>query len=386
MLSMKKTGKIIGIIAVFFVIGGIGATFMEHYVFPRLGMYRPFSQSGFFKNFSENTTIITKTEQIVVKEPDSVNKVASQAATSVVSIVSRLNQSNKKQLPTNQITEKMGNGFIVTSDGLIATYRDTIIEENATYKVMLFDGKIQDATLKGIDTFSNIAYLSIPTTNLSTISFSNARDFFSGKKVIAIGKSVENYQNRYAAGIISDLNRTYNISGKTIASSEKREGVLDIDFADRSEFLGSPVIDYNGELVGMVGLSTIDNQVKFFAIPADAIKNSLDRVIRGEIEKTPELGVHYVTITPLYAAAHNLPKDRGAYVFSASGKQGLAIISSSAAEKAGIKIYDIITAVNDSAIDLGNPLSNVLNHFKKGDTIILTIIRDSQEMRINVTL
>ena len=383
---MKKAGKIIGIVVAFFVIGGVGAIFMEHYVFPRMGMYRPFSQSEFFKNFSENTTIITKTEQVIITEPDSVNKVASQVATSVVSIVSRANQLNKKQSLINQITEKTGNGFIVTSDGLIATYRDAIIEENATYKVMLFDGTIYDATLKGIDMFSNIAYLSISAINLSSVSFSNAQDFFSGKKVIAVGKSAENYQNRYAAGIISDLDRTYNISGEITASSEKREGVLDIDFADRSEFLGSPVVGYNGELVGMVGLSTVDNQMKFFAIPADAIKESLDKIISGEITTTPELGVHYITVTPLYAAAHNLVQDHGAYVFSASGKQGLAILSGSAGEKAGVKIYDIITAVNDSTIDLGNPLSNILNHFKKGETVSLTVFRDGQELRINVTL
>ena len=73
-------------------------------------------------------------------------------------------------------------------------------------------------------------------------------------------------------------------------------------------------------------------------------------------------------------------------IYSPSGKQGLAIISGSPAEAAGIKINDIIISVNDQEVTLDNPLSNLINQNKKGDLIELTVDRNGQEIKIPVQL
>jgi len=388
---MKKTLKIIGIIVFLFIMSGISSIIIEHYVFSKISSYPIFSRSQFMKKLSENTTIINRTEEIIVKEDSSVNKVASQSSASVVNIISYSEQKSPGfQKKTSSLLiplmEKSGTGIIATSDGLIVTYRGAILENAAKYVISLSNGSVVDAQLVGLDDFSNLAYLKIESTNLTTISFSNSQDTFAGKKVIAIGNSLGEYQNRYTAGVLNQIDRTFNISGTTLSSSEKLEGIFESDFINEQKYIGSPVIDYNGELVGIIGSLTIDSQEKFFTISSNTIKKSLDLLNSNGFQSRPKLGIYYIPITKTYAIIHNLPKDKGALVYSSSEKQGLAVISGSPAEKSGIMINDIILSINDQEINLDNPLSNILSQYRKGDQIKLRIFRNQQETTLEVNL
>lgn len=382
-----KSKKFIQIFAKFlavFVIAGFAAIITEHYIFPRLSATKLFSKYKFLQKASENVTIINKTEQITVREADSVNTIASKATPSVVDIIS---VSTDKQSGGKIISEsKSGTGVIVTSDGLIVTYRTAIIEKAAGYKVLLSDGSRHDATIIGVDEFTNLAYLKINASNLSSISFADSSDFRPGKKLIAIGNSDGEYQNRFSAGLLSKINRAFNIAGKTISSSEKLEGVFETDFGNQSEYSGGLVINYNGELGGIIGSVTIDNKENFFQIPSNVVKRSLELAIKNELALRPILGIYYLPITKKYSTISDLKRDRGALVFSPSGKQGLAIISGTPAEKAGLRINDLIIAVNNQEVNLDNPLSNLLSQYKKGDQIELLIVRDEKEIKIRVNL
>ena len=388
---MKKIFKIIGIIVFLFIMSGISSIIIEHYIFSKISSYPIFSRSNFLKKFTENTTIINRTEQVIVKEDSSVNKVASQTSASVASIISyseRKSPIAPKKNPSRPVplTEKSGTGIIATSDGLIVTYRGAILESNAKYVIFFPNGSATEAQLVGLDDFSDLAYLKIESTNLTAISFSNSQDSFAGKKVIAIGNSLGEYQNRYAIGILNQIDKTFNISGTTLSSSEKLEGVFETDFTNKKEYIGSPVIDYNGELVGIIGSLMIDSQEKYFTIPSNTIKKSLELLNSGGLQSRPKLGIYYIPITKTYSIIHNLPKDKGALVYSSSGKQGLAVISGSPAEKSGIMINDIILSINDQEINLDNPLSNILSQHRKGDQIKLRIFRNQQETTLEDNL
>lgn len=382
--KIKKIFKFTFFALIVFLIGGMGAVFFQYNILPKISTAPWFSKYGFLKNFSENVTIVNKTEEIVIKEENSINKIASQASAAVVNIISISEKNKSLQNPMGGI--KNGTGIIVASDGLIATYRNAINEADSRYEVLFLNGSSHEAKLIGIDEFSNLAFLKIETSNLSVISFSNSNDFYPGKRVIAIGNSFEDYQNRYSTGILSNVNKTFNIAGKTLSSSEKLEGVFETDIYSEKDYLGGPIIDYNGELVGIIGSVVVDNQEIFFQIPSNLVKSSMDLAIRNELEKRPYLGIYYLPITKAYASANHLNYDKGALVYSPSGKQGLAIISGSPAEKAGIKINDLITQINGKEINLENSFSNQLSQFKKGDTIELTVLRDEQEIKIKIAL
>ena len=366
-----------------FVVGGIGGSFMDTYLLPKLSTNPFFGKFTIFKKANDNVTVINRTEQVTVKEDDSVNEISSGASASVVSIIS-LNNSQKNLLPEAEIMS--GTGVLATSDGVIVTYRTAIFENNSSYAVFLFDGEKYDAKLLGIDNFTNLAYLKINANNLPSIDFANSDDFRSGKKLVAIGNSFSEYQNRFSAGLLSNVNKTFNLSGKTVASSEKVEGVFETDFDNQQHYLGGPVISYGGSLVGIIGKISIDNKDIFFQIPSNIIKKSLEVALNGDLEKRPALGVYYLTITKEFAFAHNMKTDKGALIFSPSGRSSLAIIDGSPAQKADLQISDIIVAVNGNVVDLSNPLSNLVSQYKKGDQIELTVLRGGEEIKVPVQL
>lgn len=374
--GFKLAGKIIFILAIVIV----GVFVSNYYILPRLSSCALFQNSSFFQKFRENVTIVNRTEQITVKEDVSVNKIASQAGTTVVEIISLPEVGSAEKDP------KIGNGIILTSDGLVTTYRTSVLEKNARYAVTLFDGTIFTAQFLGVDEYSNLAFFKAETTNLPVTAFANSNDAFAGKKLIAVGKAKSDYQNRYAAGILSDVNKTFPVSGEALSSAGKLEGVLETDFVDSESFVGCPVIDYNGEMVGLMGSALVNGKPKYFQIPANAVKEAMEKVLKNELGLRANLGVYYVSLEKSFAFIHKLERDRGALVFSPSGKQTLAVMVGSPAEKAGVKINDIILAVSGQEINLDNPLSRALSQFKKGDRIELSVWRGKEELKIPVVL
>lgn len=380
----KQIAKIILIVLLIFIIGGIGGVYFDQQILPFIRTNKHLSKINFLKRSSENVTVINKTEQVIIKEDDSINEIASQASNAVVNIISLPAQD----LDTKSMvsTDRSGTGVLVSSDGMIVTYRGAIIEKNADYQVFLYNGSNYQAKLIGIDEFSDLAYLKIDVSNLTAISFGDSATVRPGKKIVAIGNSFGEYQNRYAIGLLSNIAKTYNLGGKTVSSTEKLEGVFESDMNARPEYIGGPIIGYSGDLIGLVGMLTIDGQRQYFQIPSNAIKKSLEFALKGDLNNRAVFGAYYVSITKEYAIANKLELDRGARIYAPSGKQGLAMIAGLPAEKADLMINDIIVAVNGQAVNLDNPLSNLINLHKKGDTIELSVNRAGEEMKISVNL
>lgn len=378
---LKKISKKVFVIFAVLLIGGFGGVIADRYIFPYLGSTSLFKKYDFLKKGSENVTVINKTEQVFVKEETSIAKISNQVSSSVVSIVSYPGAEDK-----GSMIGKYGTGLIVTSDGLIMAYIDAPNPNSAKYKVIIADGSSYDAEISGQDSYSNLFFLKISASNLPAVSFGNSDDIKSGEKVIAIGTAQNNLNHEYAAGLISNFNPTYNLGGKALSSSEKLEGIFETDLNSRQEYVGGPVVDYMGQVIGVIGVNFSDNEKDFFVIPSNKISKIVNRAIRKELENNPVLGVYYIPLTKGYALINNSKNDVGALIYSASGQQGLAIIAGSPAQKAGLRLNDIITKVNDQPINAANPFSDLLYQYKKGDLIDLTVIRDEQEVKISVQL
>ena len=387
-ISFKNTRKIAkGIFFLFliFFVGGVGGVYFDQHILPFIRTNKYLSRINFLNRTAENVTIINKTEQVIVEEDDSINEIASQTSNSVVNIVS-ISAHKDPLTRTMKNTNQSGTGVVATSDGLIVTYRSAIIEKDAEYQIFLFNGNYYQANLLGIDEFTNLTFLKIDASNLTVASLADSSDIYPGKKIIAIGNSFGEYQNRYGSGLLSNINKTFNLGGKTVATSEKFEGIFEDDLKNQKEYVGGPVVGYSGNVIGIIGMLNIDDNEHYFIIPSNIIKKTINLAINKELTSRPFLGAYYVSITKEYAIANKLRRDRGALVYSPSGKQGLSMISGSPAEKSGLKINDIIVSVNSQGINLDNPLSNLIAQYKKGDLIELTVDRDGQEIKIPVQL
>ncbi len=383
---LKKIIKIILKAAIVFVIASMSVFFVEYYLFPRLALNSFFSRFDFFKKANEKSVVINRTEQIVVREGETVSELASKTSPSVVNIISfeKISGSGLQKKAADQMA-KTGSGVTLTSDGLIATYRGVIIEENADYQVITQSGATLAAKLEGIDEFTNIAFLRVEASNLNVVPFANSDDFKPGRKILALGLSSQG-EVYFASGLLSGVNKTFNISGMSVSSSEKMEGVFETDFVRDDRFAGGPLVSYNGEMVGLTGFVIIDNQKIFFQIPSNVVKNSMRLMINGELDKRPFLGLYYMPINAYIKLKYSISVNNGALVYSPRGIESLAVMAGSPAEKAGFRLGDVVLRVNNKEINAENPLSNLVSEIKKGENVEFLVLRSGKEITLRTQL
>lgn len=386
----KKIIKRLVLLALLLVFGGLGGIIADRYLFPYLSATKTFSKYAFLRKGSENITVINKTEQVTVKEETSISKITNQVSSSIVNIISYRGDEAKSQAAKKPLAAKTaaknGTGIIVTGDGMIMAYAAGIDLTDAKYKVMTYDGNAYDAVLLGVDNYSNLAFLKINASNLSVASMGDSDGVKPGEKVIAVSNSSGSYANKYASGLISDFNPAYNLAGLSVSSSEKMEGIYETDFNYQEYFIGGPVVDYNGQVVGIAGVIEKDNASSFFLIPSNKARAVIDRAIRKELDANVFLGAYYVPISKTYAVENGLAVESGALIYSASGQSGLAVIANSPAQKAGLKLGDIVRAVDGKEVSAEHSLSDLLYSFRKGDKVELTVLRDGQEIKLPVQL
>lgn len=389
-MTLVKKLLYLSLFAIFvFILGGLGGVVMQERVMPSLlASFPSLSRMAIFQNLAGNVTVIERTEQLVVREDDSVDAIVSQPSTAVVNIITSDAKDAGSQLfnPGESQT-----GVLLTNDGMIVTYgmpvsTATAAKEHA-YRVLLFDGTSHDARLVGQDTLTGLAFFKIDGGNTPAIALANSDDSRPGKKLVAIGNSFEEYQNRFSVGVFSHRNKTFNLSAKTIASSEKWEGVFEMDLANPGEYVGGPAVNFRGEMVGIFGGVLLDGEEFHFLIPSNAIRESLRLAGENRLDTRPTLGAYYISLTKASAFGSGQgARDRGALIYSPSGQTGLAVLSGSPAEKAGLRFGDIVIAVDGKEINLDNPLSVAIGRFAKGDTAELLVLRGGLEQKISVAL
>jgi serine protease Do len=393
---MSKTKKILlfGAFSVFvFVVGGLGGIFFRDRAIPyMLASFPSISRMDVFRNIVGNTTVIERKEQLIVREDDSVDAIVSQPATAVVNIISAVPKG-----ATGAVFQegKSRTGVLLTNDGIIVTYGDPLAEEagpsgqapltTAAFHALLHDGSSHEALFVGYDRLTNLAFFRIDGNDFPAISLANSDDSVPGKKLVAIGNAYEEYQNRFSIGVLSNRNKLFNLSGKTVASSEKWEGVFEMDLANPEPYLGGPAVNFRGEMVGLFGDVELDGKGRFFLLPSNVVRDSLRLAISGTLSDRASLGAYYLTLTKASAAGNGVvSRDRGALIFSSSGKTGLSVLSGSAADRAGLRYGDIVIAVNGTEINLDNPLSAAIGALSKGASAQLLVLRNDQEMIVPV--
>lgn len=391
--AMKKSGKskttrLVFFVALVFVISGVSSVVFDKFVFPWLATRDGFKEMAFFKQAMDNVTVINKTEQMTVIENQNISGYTQKAASSVVEIVSKQKASGNM---TSSI-EQSSSGVIVASDGLVTGYGEKFFAgKDSEYRVFLQDGKAYMARIAAADPFSNIVLLRLEgAENLPVAQFIAPEDIRTGMKTAVIGRSGFNAEISLRLGITSEFAKSYSLSGP-LASSEKLQGVLFADFqglenTESKTLPGGAVVDQNGNVVGILGERKRDAEEEYFIVPVNHLKYIIDRYLEnGKIERA-SLGIYFASLSReiAYLAGNNF--DRGARVYSPSGQQGLAVIAGSAADKAGIRIGDIILSVNGEEVNPDQNLAYLISKYKPGDSVELKIAREGKEMNVSADL
>src|SRR5581483_2908590 len=186
-------------------------------------------------------------------------------------------------------------------------------------------------------------------------------------------------------GIISGYGRDVTAGDQSgTQSDENLTDLFQTDAAINEGNSGGPLVNINGEVIGINTAIASDAQNIGFAQPINDLKALISSVLDNGKLQQPYLGVRYVSLTNDLAKEFNLKVTRGAYI--TSGDNQAAIVSGSPAEKAGLKDHDVITKVNGTNIDDKTSLTSALSKYKVGDTVTLTVNRDGKTLTVKATL
>lgn len=291
-------------------------------------------------------------------------------------------QEEKKE--TRQIGG--GTGFVISSqDGLILTNKHVVSDTEAEYTVITNDGEKYKAEIVARDPFNDIAILKIEALNLIEVSLGDSDKLKIGQTVIAIGNALGEYRNTVTKGVISGISRRV-IAGDAHGSSEVLENVIQTDAAINFGNSGGPLINLQGEVIGINTAISIEGQLIGFAIPVNQAKQVIESVKKYGYIMRPYIGVRYTLINKDIVEKNNLEADHGALIVRGATESDLAIIPGSPANKAGLVENDIILEVNQEKIIEEYSLSMAIQKYKPGDEIELKVYHQGEEKIVKVIL
>lgn len=323
--------------------------------------------------------------QTVVQEGEVVEDIAQNVGPSVVSIVTkrRVVQTDIFGSSTQE-SAGAGTGLIINSNGLILTNKHVVPEGTSSLEVITHNGETyKDVQIIGRDPLNDLAILKVTKpNNFRPAKLGNSDEVKTGQKVIAIGNALGQFQNSVTSGIISGMGRPITASSRDGSESAQLTNLFQTDAAINSGNSGGPLLDFNGEVIGINTAIAEDAQNIGFSIPINEAKG-----IIASVEKTGKLsrayiGVRYVTISPSIANQLDLGVQEGAYI----SDEASSVVKNGPADKAGIRPGDIITKVNDKKLTQKLSLTSVISQYKVGDKISLVILRGDREIKLNLTL
>lgn len=268
-----------------------------------------------------------------------------------------------------------GSGFILSEDGYVVTNYHVI--EGATAITVTMDGGTEyNAKLIGSDATNDVALLKVEATGLPAVKLGSSDDLAIGDMVCAIGNPLGSLTATLTVGYVSGKDRQVTTDNATI-------NMIQTDAAINSGNSGGALFNSYGEVVGITnakyssssssGSASIDNIG--FAIPINHVKNIITSIIeKGYIVK-PYIGVSVTTVSS-EMVSYGLPQ----------GAAVKAVSESSPAAECGLKINDIITAINGKEITTSSELVKIVSASQPGDEMTLTIYRQGESEQLTLTL
>lgn len=293
---------------------------------------------------------------------------------SVVSInVTGTNSNNFFGQPVQ--TASSGSGFILTTDGYIVTNYH-VVEDAQTVKVTLYNGDEYDAQYVGGDEDYDIAVIKIEASGLQAVTLGDSEKLNVGDRVLAIGNPLGDLTFSMSGGMVSSVNRTINVDGTPF-------NMIQTDTSINPGNSGGPLLNSYGEVVGIVSAkysSYASQSVEGlgFAIPINDVAAMIqDIMTNGYVSNKAYLGITPGTMNEQMAAQYRYDVTKGVFIYS--------VEEGSAADKAGLKMGDVIMKIDGTDVDSYQELVALKKKYSAGDESTFTIYRGGQQQEVAVT-
>ncbi|MEO5702763.1 MAG: DegQ family serine endoprotease [Gammaproteobacteria bacterium] len=279
-------------------------------------------------------------------------------------------------MPRERQTQSLGSGVIVDAQrGYVLTNSHVIANADEVI-VTLRDGRNLKAKLIGTDKNTDVAVIQVPAEGLTAVPLGDSAQLRVGDFVVAIGNPFGLGQTA-TSGIVSALGRT----GLGLLGVGGFEDFIQTDASINPGNSGGPLINLSGELVGIntAILAPGGGNIGIgFAIPINMARDVMEQLVKfGKVERG-QLGLQVQDLTPELAQAFNLPRQ---------GLQGAVVtqvVPGSAADKAGLKAGDVITAANGQPVRDSGVLRNSVGLSPVGKRVKLDVVRDGRPQTVEL--
>lgn len=337
-----------------------------------------------FAVFKEQLAIENKSEQVenknvIINTNDTLtvaSAVAEKAMKSVVGITTK-GTVNTWLGPVE--AGGTGSGIIVDKDGYILTNAHVVKlngESTDTLNVQLYDSTTVEAHTVWVDSAIDIAIIKVDTdVKLVPAELGDSDKLKIGETAIAIGNPLDlAYQRSVTQGIISGLNRFVG----QVSGGGYMDGLIQTDASINGGNSGGPLLNSQGEVIGINTVKVSSAEGLGFAIPINSVKTILEEVIKTGDYKVVSLGIQSIDM--------EVAKQR--YNLNTNLKSGVLVmetIKGTPAESAGLKRGDVILKIGDTEVETTASLKAILYKYKIGDTAKFHILRNGKTVDVEVT-
>lgn len=322
-------------------------------------------------------------KQTIVEEESAIIDVVEKVSPSVVSVAIENRQLFDPIFGFRQPQEKqsgIGTGFVVSADGLILTNKHVVSKDGEKYIAIIrgSEGEEKKYEIGEIhrDPFNDLAIVKIDAGGLTPLALGDSDKLKVGQKVIAIGNALGRFENTVTVGVVSGLGRGVAPVDPSTGIAERLDDLIQTDAAINPGNSGGPLVNSAGQVIG-INTAVASAENIGFAIKINIAKQLLDDFQKsgGKIVR-PLLGIRYTHISRDVALINEVPE----------GELVREVIAGSAADKAGVKVGDIVTHLDGAKLTEENTLSKIIRTKKVGDGTRIRIFRDGKTLDLTATL
>jgi len=351
----------------------------------------PIVSQFYLKTYPDDSRIIIqKSEKNLTASEFEIQQTIRESRSKVVTIFKKKNDNSKDPLSqVYRMEETKGSGIILTNDGLVITSQQVVDDLNSEYVAVTSDQNIYSVANIQSDPMSNSVFFRINATNLAMAEFVDPADLKAGQRLISFINKIDG-SSEVMFTELGDLHYIFpeeEISSYIFSSESFDEQFL-LTSPLPDKFKGAPLLALDGKIVGIAYQSDPVLTKADSVIPDQQFRSIIPRLLKNGTMERAWLGIHYLDLSRIINVPENLSRglNQGALIYGDDTLNLPAVINQSPADQAGLKTGDLITKINETEINLDNPLPKVLQEYEPGEEIELVVMRDNQEIKQKITL
>lgn len=282
------------------------------------------------------------------------------------------------QVPQERRLRGQGSGFIIDSSGIILTNAH-VVDGADKVTVLLKDGRSFEGKVQGADEVTDLAVVKINGKDLPIAPLGDSSQIQVGDWAIAVGNPL-GLDNTVTLGIVSTLHR----SSAAVGIPDKRLDFIQTDAAINPGNSGGPLLNGQGEVIGINTAIRADAMGIGFAIPINQAKTiSAQLVAEGKVQH-PYLGIRMATLTPELAAENNQDPNSAFLIPEVTGVLVVQVLPNTAAQKSGIRRGDVVIEVNGQPITSAEQLQLIVENGGVNQLLQMKVRRGNQTNQLSV--